>query len=466
MRRVTARAVPRSVLAGWGWVLAVAGTSLVTHGGDPAVWATLLVPCLVASYRAAGGWPFTVPALGTILAVGLAAAGRGPWDRAAIAALLGMVPLAGWAGARASRHRQAAWVAQGQAADARRRERTQHQQTLRDDQAALETSVGPLESLYDLTKSLLATLDRAEAIRHLAEVLLRTFPSAVCSLAFLRRDESQVGIGQILQIRRDGASEATPTPADEWVLARLLERPAIWSAWPMVGVGRVPDRQIPDDLRTATAFPLVADQALQGWVLARQLAPEAVDRCGILVSQFALAAQRIRLYERVQELAIRDGLTGLYVRRHFMLRVNDEVARAVRHELPLAFLMLDLDHFKLINDTYGHLVGDMVLRQLAALLRTQVRDVDLLGRYGGEEFAIAMPDTALAPARLAAERVRQAVMRTPFQAYDERLAITVSIGVAVISPEVTDAAGLVGRADGALYAAKTAGRNRTSVANG
>lgn len=381
---------------------------------------------------------------------------------AAVASLL--VPAAAWWATVEDRRRGAAWERRRLAAVQTVRTLSQRQEALRQEHETLERTMSQLAGLYDLTKQLLLTLDRREAAHGLGDALTGAFPEAVFHLGLVPPEGGSPTV--VLQLRGDGVTEVSLTSDDQWVLARLLRQPVIWSAYPMVGLAATADPEIPEGLRAATAFPLLMDGALQGFLAVERLCPDDVERCGILVSQFALALRRIRLYERVQELAIRDGLTGVFVRRHFLARLQEEVARAARHESPLAFLMVDLDHFKLVNDTHGHLAGDTVLRELAALLRTQVRDVDLVGRYGGEEFGIGLLDTGPGPAQVVAERIRQAVAAATFRAYDERLAITVSIGVAGFPRDAADAADLVERADAAMYQAKEAGRNRVSVAAG
>ena len=149
-----------------------------------------------------------------------------------------------------------------------------------------------------------------------------------------------------------------------------------------------------------------------------------------MVEQLALEAKKVSLYERVQTLAITDGLTNIYVRRHFLERLNEEVARSRRHHLKLSVLMIDIDHFKQCNDTYGHLVGDIILRDIVRIMKEQVRQIDLVGRYGGEEFVIALPDTNKASAGGIAERLRQSIEKHEFKAYDETITTTVSIGLA------------------------------------
>ena len=369
------------------------------------------------------------------------------------------VPAAAWWATASDRRRCAEWDHRRLAALEAARGLTQRQQTLRREHETLERTMNQLAGLYDLTKRLLVTLDRHEAACGLADALTGTFPRVAFRLCFVQSDSGPPAVSLMLSLRSDGIVEESAASEDQWLLARLARQPVVWSAHPMVGMAPTVDVELPAALQTATAFPFLLDGALQGFLVAGDLPVDDVERCGILVSQFAPAVRRIRLYERVQELAIRDGLTGVFVRRHFLSRLQEEVARAARHDLPLAFLMVDLDHFKRINDTYGHLVGDAVLREAAALLRTQVRDVDLVGRYGGEEFGIGLLDTAPAQAQLVAERIRQAMGAAAFRAYDERLAITVSIGIAVFPQDAADAAELVEHADAAMYQAKQAGRN-------
>ncbi len=163
---------------------------------------------------------------------------------------------------------------------------------------------------------------------------------------------------------------------------------------------------------------------------------------------------------RYQWLATVDPLTGCHNRRSLMDKLTHELDRSKRYGLALSVLMIDLDRFKNINDTYGHLVGDRVLQQLGDILRRQVRSVDLVARYGGEEFVVVLPETDKTGAAVFAERIRIAVEGHDFADGDERLGATVSIGVAG-SPDVAETAQLLmGGADQALYRAKHAGRNR------
>jgi two-component system cell cycle response regulator len=209
-----------------------------------------------------------------------------------------------------------------------------------------------------------------------------------------------------------------------------------------------------------------------------------------------VAITNARLYRKIEEQAITDGLTGLYNHRYFYDRLQQEMARAQRYHAPVSLLLLDLDDFKRFNDRFGHLAGDEALREVGRVLRSQVRrDVDLAARYGGEEFVVLLPNTPLAGAAVVgrrlqralswarsaaaegsaddeaigaidvAERIRSAVAATAFQTgvAGATEAITVCVGVAGFPEMAGDAQELVGHADAALYEAKQKGKNRVEV---
>ena len=165
-----------------------------------------------------------------------------------------------------------------------------------------------------------------------------------------------------------------------------------------------------------------------------------------------------------------DVLTGWHNRRYLTVRINEELARARRDRTRLVCLMLDIDHFKRVNDTWGHAAGDVVLQELAQRIESQVRASDVAARYGGEEFVVLLPRTDVASASKLAERIRAAVAAEPVALPNgETVTITASIGIAEVSPGVDDedlktlGDSLIARADVALYAAKSAGRDQVVV---
>jgi len=177
-----------------------------------------------------------------------------------------------------------------------------------------------------------------------------------------------------------------------------------------------------------------------------------------MANQAAIAIENARLFEEVQRLAVTDDLTGLKNRRGFFEVARRELERATRTGRPLSALMLDIDGFKRVNDTYGHAVGDEVLRHLAERCRRAVRDIDLVGRYGGEEFAVLLPETDLKTALEVAERVRSSIGDTPFDTEVGPLPIRVSIGLALLDDDSEQTVeSLLDRADTAMYLVKQAG---------
>jgi two-component system cell cycle response regulator len=191
-----------------------------------------------------------------------------------------------------------------------------------------------------------------------------------------------------------------------------------------------------------------------------------LDMLRTFTSQATVAVDNVLLHEEARRLSVTDGLTGLANYRGFTVTVGKEIERAVRFERPLALLLLDLDHFKLVNDVWGHPRGDAVLVELAGRVRAQVRDVDTLARYGGEEFVVVLPETDRAGAVQAAERICAAVRRRPFGEDGEQpIDVTLSLGIAVYPDHGTSSTTLLRRADEALYAAKRGGRDGWRLAS-
>jgi diguanylate cyclase (GGDEF)-like protein len=182
---------------------------------------------------------------------------------------------------------------------------------------------------------------------------------------------------------------------------------------------------------------------------------------GVIANQVAVSMQNARMYEALEEQATTDGLTGLVNHRTFQERFSTMLGRAERHELAVSMLLTDIDHFKKINDTYGHPTGDEVLRRVAAILKASARKIDIVARYGGEEFALVLEGTDRAGARQLAERIRQEVEAQSFPSSKGAFGATLSIGVSSYPDDSREKPELIARADQALYSAKHGGRNRT-----
>jgi diguanylate cyclase (GGDEF)-like protein len=247
-----------------------------------------------------------------------------------------------------------------------------------------------------------------------------------------RRDDADV------QIRDDGVSRRHATLRVEGHGAVLLDQGSANGTY--VNGARVPEARVEDGARIQVG--------------------------GHTTLKFVWADEVEALYQlRLAEGALQDPLTGLYNRRHLDDRLGSELAASLRHGRPLSLLMIDIDHFKDVNDASGHLAGDEALKMVAFVLRGAVRKEDVLARYGGEEFVVIARETPLEGARALAERIRRAVERSRCAWEDGELAVTVSVGVSVAAgpseyvPERSERE-LVEAADRALYAAKQQGRNR------
>jgi two-component system, cell cycle response regulator len=165
-------------------------------------------------------------------------------------------------------------------------------------------------------------------------------------------------------------------------------------------------------------------------------------------------------HEEIYRLTTIDGLTQVYNKRYFIETLERELGRAQRYRRDLSLIMFDIDEFKKINDTFGHLAGDHVLKQLAAVIRSRIRREDILSRYGGEEFAIILPEIDNYNAMQFAEKIRNLVEMAAFRFEDADIPVTISIGVASMQQEVHEPSEFIRIADERLYAAKAAGRNR------
>ncbi|MDO9531152.1 MAG: diguanylate cyclase [Deltaproteobacteria bacterium] len=189
------------------------------------------------------------------------------------------------------------------------------------------------------------------------------------------------------------------------------------------------------------------------------LTPEETELFRIFILQGEAGIKNLVLFDQVKSMAIRDALTGLYNYGYFKVALHYEVEKSRRYKLPLSLLFLDVDDFKLVNDTLGHLKGDKTMRQVAAILKQGIRQADLLCRYGGDEFVMLLSQTPPDQAIVLAERLRQRIAKSSMNRLEQRCKVTVSIGVAGLGPEMsTD--DLIKAADEAHYRAKQAGKNR------
>ena len=239
--------------------------------------------------------------------------------------------------------------------------------------------------------------------------------------------------------------------------------------WPGEGDAVRPAEEEPDAGAGAIAIPLRSGGhrfgVLAYYGRATPFDEEDVDSLEILVRQAETAIENSFLYEEAVRLSLTDGMTGLWNRRQFDLRLEAELSRAVRFSEPFAVVFVELDQMKVVNDRHGHQAGDTVLIELARRLTDAVREVDVVARWGGDEFTLLLPKTALAGALLLAEKIRAAVGNAPFRIDGASLDITISVGVAAYPEHGSSGKDLVAAADAAMYQAKARGRNRVEAAD-
>jgi diguanylate cyclase (GGDEF)-like protein len=263
----------------------------------------------------------------------------------------------------------------------------------------------------------------------------------------------------------DPAAEPTFVAAEaglDHILAATAPTAGSGSSAPLTPI--VGDR-LPD--HSWLAVPLRTREEVIGAVVLTARHPQAygpteVQIAAALASGGMVAYDNARLFTQVQLMATTDGLTGIDTRRHFFTVAEQDLARESGRESPMTAIMLDIDHFKQVNDRYGHQVGDQVIRAVAQRVRGILRATDRFGRYGGEEFVVLMRDQIADPADVG-ERLRRAVADGAIETDAGPLPITVSVGVCVFDPSRADLGGTIDRADAALYRSKQCGRNRVTV---
>jgi len=323
----------------------------------------------------------------------------------------------------------------------------------------LEKEIGQITDLYHVTKDTGRALRLPDLFSASLEMAPKLLKASGLRLIDLSEEEPHV-----LRASRTSDGRMVPPPNGGGTnpildMERAIIMRAVTSGEPTCAGPQELSCQLPEGVSRVAWSPLWREQKPIGVLVADELPEEQLSTLSIVANQLSLQLSRIHLYEAVESLAVTDALTGLSVRGYFMDRAREELARSKRHKLSCTLLMTDLDHFKEKNDTYGHLVGDVVLKDVANLLKRNLREVDLIARYGGEEFILLLIETDVEQALPIAQRLKQLVEVHPIRAYDELLTQTVSVGLAGYPHDAQTLETLIERADQALYAAKRAGRN-------
>jgi diguanylate cyclase (GGDEF)-like protein len=335
-------------------------------------------------------------------------------------------------------------------------------------EAEWQAKTNRLEMLYQLSSKVTSTLVMGEVLDLVLQFSLEV-TQAERACVFLADDAGALRSEAAATRDGEGSAALTSETVSQSILRRVHETgEAQWVEDTQDDAELRHQKSIQDlNLRSVLAVPLAIHQRVIGVlyvdsrVVVNAFTARDLDVLRAIASHASVALENARLYE----LATVDRLTRLFFRSHFERRLREEVRRTERASTGLALLMMDIDHFKRFNDTYGHAVGDQVLAHVAGIIRANVRqDVDVPCRYGGEEMVVLLPDTDARGAAVFAERVRRAIDETPLVSESHGpLHVTISIGTAVAPADARDGLTLMELADRALYASKRGGRNRVTA---
>ena len=330
----------------------------------------------------------------------------------------------------------------------------------------LQTTVEELRASQSALSHTFARFGEALGATHDLDALLRTVVAAA-----QRGSEAAIGVaylGDATSLDLRVAASAQGKDVDDPLLLDTLAD----LAEDAVQNGRLVVTDLVDVAGPALAVSLTRDEVVIGALaVARDAGAAPFDRLAVeavtaLAAHAGTAVANVRAHEETSRQSVTDPLTGAGNFRHLTATMAREVERATRFNRPLSLLMLDLDHFKQVNDTQGHAFGDAVLREFARRLAGCLREVDVVARYGGEEFVVVLPETASEGASAVAARIVDAVRKEPFRAGGHTRTVTVSVGVASFPDHGRTASELMRAADAALYAAKDGGRDRWVLAGG
>lgn len=336
-----------------------------------------------------------------------------------------------------------------------------------------EAQLRSLAQLYDAAKKLVGILELTPLLDEARTLVAKTLPGH-----FGGQAESEARLGFFIPGEDGSVFHRAPAHGHEVQDTGLPESVTqddlrLWSgdAFNPVRVrdvghdARFRGRAGLDTFRSLLVVPLVMHESLVGVMLLASEAENAFsntdfNQAGVLGKQVVFALRKALLYREVQKLSITDNLTGLYVHIHFQERFRGELGRAERYRHTVGLILMDLDHFKLVNDEHGHPVGDVVLSEAAARIREAAGPTALVARYGGEEFAVLLPGASKQRALEIARAINESLKATPIDVGGARLQVTLSGGVSAYPEDALAREALIEAADQALYEAKRTGRDR------
>lgn len=326
-----------------------------------------------------------------------------------------------------------------------------------------------LTALHTATQALLTTLDSEVLLGQILDAAISAVPAAQKgTLHLIARDTGQLELRASIGYADPRIQKFSYSESSGYVARAVRERKALIFDDTSDEIPNPRRELIPEvsAIRSAIVAPLKLNERLLGAVCLESSTPAAFSETDLrlLVSIAVTATNAIynaELHAEVQKLAITDALTGLYNRRGLLELGEREIERSFRFNHPLTAIMLDVDRLKDVNDSYGHFAGDQVLRSIADCCEKQLRKVDIIGRYGGDEFVILLPETQMRLGTMIAERIRRSVSAVSLSSGNGLFQISVSQGIAGLTTDITSLTALIDKADTALYSAKHSGRNQS-----
>ncbi|HOO70166.1 MAG TPA: sensor domain-containing diguanylate cyclase [Spirochaetota bacterium] len=322
-----------------------------------------------------------------------------------------------------------------------------------------------LSNLIEINTIITNSLEKKEVLNRILFQVKRLLNCQTCSILLVDREINMLGFAYLGKEEDSEALKDTKLRMGEGIAGTVWE-----NGVPIIindtandpRFSKRADQKAKSSTNSIIAVPLIVNGEIIGVVesinkIDGVFTPFDLQVMQFISSQSAIAIKNADLYD----MAIRDGLTKLFIRKYFRERLFEEWQRSRRNSSSLTLAMLDIDHFKNVNDTYGHQAGDLVLKELSDILRTKCRSIDIPCRYGGEEFTIILPETSQEQARIFLERIRKTIESHSIDYHDKVIQVTMSVGFATV-PELVpgDIDSFIEMADRALYHSKETGRNR------